>query len=295
MSQLQSSNPAPAIGIDGPAHLLNGGVPLVLHSEFAHDYANVLGVHVSAIDLDKAVELADRCIAAKHRGYICVTGVHGVMEAQSDTEFRDILNRAFLNTPDGMPVSWVGRLQGFRTMDRVFGPDLMASLCELSVERNYRHFLYGGEPGVAELLKEKLEARFPGLRIVGTYTPPFRNLRMEEEAELFLRLQESKPHILWVGLSTPKQERFMARYVDLLQVPLLVGVGAAFDYHTGRISDCSDWVKRAGLQWMHRLLQDPARLWKRYLRCNPAFLWKITLQMLKLKQYQAPRNQARKC
>jgi N-acetylglucosaminyldiphosphoundecaprenol N-acetyl-beta-D-mannosaminyltransferase len=265
-------------------------VSAVSNSEFVHEYANVLGVNVSAIDLGRAVELADRWIAADNRGYICVTGVHGVMEAQSDSEFRHILNHAFLNTPDGMPMTWVGRLQGFSKMDRVFGPDFMASLCQLSVERHYRHFLYGGEPGVAELLKERLESRFPGLQIVGTYTPPFRSLTAEEEEEIFCQLQELQPHILWVGLSTPKQERFMARYIDRLQVPLLVGVGAAFDYHTGRISDCSDWIKRAGLQWLHRLIQDPRRLWKRYLRNNPAFLWKITLQIFKLKQYPTSRN-----
>jgi N-acetylglucosaminyldiphosphoundecaprenol N-acetyl-beta-D-mannosaminyltransferase len=259
-------------------------------SEFIHEYANVLGVNVSAIDLNKAVDMADQWIATQHHGYICVTGVHGVMEAQSDTEFRQILNHAFINAPDGMPMSWVGRLQGFNKMDRVFGPDFMASLCELSLKRHYRHFLYGGESGVAELLKERLESRFSGLQIVGTYTPPFRSLTAEEERELFTQLQESKPHILWIGLSTPKQERFMARYIDRFQVPLLVGVGAAFDYHTGRVSDCSDWIKRAGLQWLHRLLQNPRRLWKRYLRNNPAFVWKITLQTLKLKQYPAPRK-----
>lgn len=279
----QPPSPGP---LDGAAD----GLSMMSDSEFAHEHANVLGVNVSAIDLDRAVEMADRWIAAEKRGYICVTGVHGVMEAQTDSEFRQILNRAFLNTPDGMPMSWVGRLQGFDKIDRVFGPDFMASLCELSVQRNYRHFLYGGEPGVAEMLKEKLERRFPGLQIVGTYTPPFRNLTAEEEKDIFSRLQASKPHILWVGLSTPKQERFMARYIDRLQVPLLVGVGAAFDYHTGRISDCSDWIKRAGLQWMHRLLQDPKRLWKRYLKNNPAFVWNITLQILKLKQYPASRK-----
>ena len=269
---------------------LRDEVFVVSNSEFVHEYANVLGVNVSAIDLSRAVEMADRWIAAENRGYICVTGVHGVMEAQSDSELRHILNHAFLNTPDGMPMSWVGRLQGFGKMDRVFGPDLMASLCQLSVERNYRHFLYGGELGVAELLKKRLECKFPGLQIVGTYTPPFRSLTAEEEDEIVCQLQELRPHIVWVGLSTPKQERFMARYIDRLQVPLLVGVGAAFDYHTGRINDCSGWIKRAGLQWAHRLLQDPGRLWKRYLRNNPAFLWKITLQIFKLKQYPTSRN-----
>jgi len=254
-------------------------------TEFVHEYANVLGVNVSAIDLNRAVEIADRWIGAGDCGYICVTGVHGVMEAQSDAEFRHILNHARINTPDGMPMSWVGHLQGFSKMDRVFGPDFMLEMCRLSVERNYRHFLYGGQQGVAESLKDALQGKFPGLQVAGTYTPPFRDLTAEEEAEIVARVRESKPHILWVGLSTPKQERFMARYVDRLQVPLLVGVGAAFDYHTGRIQDSPDWIKRAGLQWLHRLLQDPRRLWKRYLRNNPAFVWGVLLQTLKLRQY----------
>ena len=257
-------------------------------SEFEHDCANVLGINVSAVNLDTTVEMVDQWIAAGNRGYICVTGVHGIMEAQADPELKQILNNAFINTPDGMPMSWVGRIQGFQKMDRVYGPDLMASLCQISVARNYRHFLYGGETGVADLLKQRLENSFPGLQIVGTYTPPFRNLTGEEEEEIFRQIQELQPHILWVGLSTPKQERFMARYVDRLQVPLMVGVGAAFDYHTGRISDCSYWIKRAGLQWLHRLLQDPRRLWKRYLKNNPAFLWRISLQILMLRRYPQP-------
>jgi N-acetylglucosaminyldiphosphoundecaprenol N-acetyl-beta-D-mannosaminyltransferase len=257
----------------------------VSDTRFAQQYADVLGVRVSAIDLGMAVAMADQWIAADNRGYICVTGVHGVMEAQKDAEFLRILNHAFLNTPDGMPMSWVGHLQGLSQMDRVFGPDFMAAMCQFSVHRGYRHFLYGGEQGVAELLKETLEKRFPGLRIVGTYTPPFRALSAQEEDDLLTRVQSSKPHILWVGLSTPKQEKFMAQYVDRLGVPLLVGVGAAFDFHTGRVRDCPHWVKRAGLQWLHRLLQDPKRLWKRYLRNNPAFVWKIALQTLRLRQF----------
>lgn len=244
-------------------------------------YADVLGVRVSAVNMGLAITIADEWLCGNCPGYICVTGVHGVMEAQRDLSLRDILNQGMMNLPDGMPMSWVGRLQGFADMDRVFGPDFMKEFCRLSQHRSYRHFLYGGEPGVAERLKEMLEAQFPGLQIVGTFTPPFRPLAPEEEDELLEQVHSSQPHIMWVGLSTPKQERFMARYVDRLQVPLLVGVGAAFDYHTGRIRDCSPWIKRAGLQWLHRLLQDPRRLWRRYLRNNPVFIAKILLQFLR--------------
>ena len=254
-------------------------------SAFVHAYTDVLGVKVSAINLKLAVELADQWVEARSPGYICVTGVHGVMEAQSDSEFRRILNHACINTPDGMPMSWIGHLQGFREMNRVFGADFMMAMCRLSVERGYRNFLYGGKPGVAELLSETLQRRFPGLQVVGTYTPPFRNLTPEEEEEILAQVGESRPHILWVGLSTPKQERFMAQYVGRLQVPLLVGVGAAFDYHTGRIRDCPEWIKRAGLQWLHRLMQDPRHLWRRYLRNNPAFLWHIAWQISGLRRY----------
>jgi N-acetylglucosaminyldiphosphoundecaprenol N-acetyl-beta-D-mannosaminyltransferase len=251
----------------------------------AHECADVLGVKVSAINMSRAVDTADRWVKAGQPGYICVTGVHGVMEAQKNCEFREILNRAMMNTPDGMPMSWVGRLQGFGDMDRVFGPDFMSAMCHLSLKRGFRHFLYGGKPGVAEKLKQALEKKFPGLQVVGTYTPPFRELNAAEEDALLAQVCNSRPHILWVGMSTPKQERFMAQYVDRLQVPLLVGVGAAFDYHTGLIRDCSPWIKRAGLQWLHRLAQDPKRLWRRYLRNNPRFVWNIALQLLKLRCY----------
>jgi N-acetylglucosaminyldiphosphoundecaprenol N-acetyl-beta-D-mannosaminyltransferase len=236
--------------------------------------------------MNRAIDLAEGWIATRKSAYICMTGVHGVMEAQSDTHLRTVLNGAFINAPDGMPMSWVGWLQGHRQMDRVYGPDFMTNLCKLSVLRGYRHYLYGGQPGVARTLKLALQTRFPGIQIVGTYTPPFRSLTQDEEADVLCDVQKVKPDILWVGLSTPKQECFMAEYVDRLRVPLLVGVGAAFDFHTGRIDDAPAWVKRAGFQWLHRLLQDPARLGKRYLRNNPAFVWRIVLQSFKRRKYQ---------
>ena len=253
---------------------------------FPFPCADVLGVRVSALDLNMAVDLSDRWIqSGDGYRYICATGVHGVMEAHADPEMRRILNRALINLPDGMPMTWVGHLQGLHSMDRVFGPDFMMAMCRLSVERGYRNFLYGGKPGVATLLSETLQRKIPGLQVVGTYTPPFRSLNSREEKDVVALLQKAQPHIVWVGLSTPKQERFMAQYVDLFQAPLMVGVGAAFDFHTGAIRDCSPWVKRCGLQWLHRLMQDPQHLWKRYLRNNPAFLWHIAGQLSRLRQY----------
>jgi N-acetylglucosaminyldiphosphoundecaprenol N-acetyl-beta-D-mannosaminyltransferase len=244
-----------------------------------HAYADVLGVQVSAIDLPRAVDLAERWIQAGRPGYICLTGVHGVMEAKRDPEFRAILNGAVVNAPDGMPMTWVGRMQGLQEMDRVFGPEFMAAMCARSVERGYRNYLYGGKPGVAEMLRANLERTFPGLQVAGTYTPPFGELAQAQEEEICRRVREARAHIVWVGLSTPKQERFMARLAERLEAPLLVGVGAAFDFHAGLIRDCPRWVKRSGLQWAHRLMQDPRRLWRRYLRNNPAFLWHIAHQL----------------
>lgn len=249
-------------------------------SQLAHDRADVLGVGIAAVDMELSLGLADRWIRAGEPGYICLTGVHGVMEAQRDPGLRRILNHATMNLPDGMPMTWLGRLQGFKQMDRVFGPDFMAGMCRVSIERGYRNFIYGGKPGVAEHLSESLRQRFPGLQVVGTYTPPFRPLTPQEEESLLAQVAQSRPHIFWVGLSTPKQEWFMARFAPRLHVPLLIGVGAAFDFHTGRIRDCSTWIKRAGLQWLHRLAQDPRRLWKRYLRNNSAFIWQVTRQLL---------------
>jgi len=247
--------------------------------------ANILGVGVHAINLPLALEVIEAAVAAGRKGYVCVTGVHGVMEAQKDVDLKGILNGSFLTTPDGMPTVWMGRSQGFSQMGRVYGPDLMLEICRLSVQGGHTHFLFGGRPGVAEHLRSELSRRFPGLRVVGTFTPPFRDLNSAEDAELLSAVANCKPDFFWVGLSTPKQERFMARYLNRLDTTLMLGVGAAFDVHTGRILDAPDWVKKAGLQWFHRLCQEPRRLGKRYLIKNPQFICHILLQYAGLKTY----------
>ena len=247
--------------------------------------ANVLGVGVHAVDPDTAVRIIAAAVSRRLKGYVCATGVHGVMEAQVDPELRAILSHAMLVVPDGTPTVWMGHLQGLRKMSRVFGPDLMLAVMECPELQACSHFLCGGNDGVAEKLRESLLHRFPHVRIVGTYTPPFRKLAPEEELNLYRRVQQLRPDIIWVGLSTPKQERFMASYLPRLNTTLMIGVGAAFDFHSGRLKDSPLWVKRAGLQWLHRLLQDPARLWKRYLLNNPRFLVAACLQLAGLKRY----------
>jgi len=233
----------------------------------------------------QAVAACDELITRGGHGYVCVTGVHGVMEAQVDSQLRATLKGSFLTVPDGMPTVWVGRLQGHRRMRRVDGPTFMLEFCRHSVSRGFRHFLYGGNEGVAEQLASNLRRRFPGLHIVGTCTPPFRPLDADEERNLAATLSACKPDVIWLGMSTPKQERFMAQYVERLDTKLMIGVGAAFDIHTGRIKDAPTWIKAAGLQWLHRLVQEPRRLWKRYLVNNPIFVLCIALQLAGVKRY----------
>ena len=171
-------------------------------------------------------------------------------------------------------------------MMQVTGPDLMLRVCEISAQRGYTHFFYGGDVGVADQLKANLEKRYPGLRVVGTYTPPFRPLNAEEQRQLQDSVARLKPDMFWVGLSTPKQERFMDEYLPKLDTRIMLGVGAAFDIHTGRIKDSPDWIQAIGLQWVHRIMQDPRRLWKRYLYNNPRFIVRITAQLLGLRKYE---------
>jgi N-acetylglucosaminyldiphosphoundecaprenol N-acetyl-beta-D-mannosaminyltransferase len=250
--------------------------------------ANVLGVGVHAIDLPRAAGIIENAVREGRKGYVCATGVHGVMEAQRDPEFRKTLNRALLVVPDGMPTVWIGRMQGYSGMKRVFGPDLMLELCRRSARTGMRHFLYGGNPGIADELAEALRRLFPEIKIVGTFTPPFRALAPSEQLVFEKQLEVAQPDIVWVGLSTPKQERFMADNFERLACKVMIGVGAAFDLHTGHLKDAPQWVKDAGLQWAHRLCQEPRRLRKRYLVNNSAFLVAIGLQLAGLRCHALP-------
>jgi N-acetylglucosaminyldiphosphoundecaprenol N-acetyl-beta-D-mannosaminyltransferase len=248
--------------------------------------ANVLGVGIHAINMSTSVKVIEAAISRGQRGYVCATGVHGVMEAQRDPTLVLLFANALLVVPDGTPTVWMGHLQGLRKMERVFGPDLMFAVAGHSEFTDWSHFLCGGNKGVAEQLRDVLLRRFPSIHIVGTYTPPFRRLTTEEESDFIRTVDRLRPDIIWVGLSTPKQERFMAEYLPRLNTTLMIGVGAAFDFHTGGITDSPSWVKRSGLQWLHRLIQEPSRLWKRYLLNNPQFLLHAGLQLARLRRYE---------
>lgn len=235
----------------------------------------VLGVDVSALDLPSAVRQIISAADAQQKGYVTFTGVHGVMEAQDDAELRRILNESFITGADGMPLVWLGKRRAGQHVGRVYGPDAMLALCEATADGDYRHFFYGGGEGVADALASKLQERFPGLNVAGTYTPPFRPLNQDEASALTEQVRATKPHFFWVGISTPKQEKFMAEWSPKLDCAIMLGVGAAFDFHSGRKSQAPLWMQRVGLEWLYRMLTEPRRLASRYLKNNTRFLWML--------------------
>lgn len=246
---------------------------------------NVLGVGVSAVNMASALVVIDDWIARRAPNYVCVTSVHGIMESQRDDALRRIHNEAGLVTPDGMPLVWLGRAAGHRAMARVYGPDLLLALCAHSVARGYRNYFYGGTPAIPDRLAASLETRFPGLRVVGRHAPPFRAVTPEEDADDVRRIAASGADIVWVGLGAPKQERWMAAHVGRVGAPVLIGVGAAFDFHAGAKRQAPRWMQRSGLEWAFRLATEPRRLAGRYLRNNPAFVWHAARQALGIRRY----------
>lgn len=239
---------------------------------------DILGVEVSAIDLDDAVSTVEHWIATRRKSYVCITGVHGLMESRKDPTLRDIHNRAGLVTPDGMPLVWTARRKGFSNVTRVYGPDLMRRLTARSAETGYRNFYFGGGEGIAERLAGTLTAAHPGLKVAGTFTPPFRPATPEEDEAVIARINAARPDILWVGLSTPKQEYWMAAHAARLHVPVMVGVGAAFDFLAGTKRQAPPWMQARGLEWLFRLRSEPRRLWRRYLTIVPGFLALMALE-----------------
>ncbi len=246
---------------------------------------SVLGVRVSAIDMRKALDFVDASIRGGRRAYVCVSNVHSIMECQRDPELLRVHNAAGMVTPDGMPLVWLGHAAGHRDVRRVYGPDLLLAACERSVARGYRHFFYGGGEGVAERLAARLCERFPGLRVAGSYCPPFGPLSAEEDAALLERIAASGADIVWVGLGMPKQERFMAEHLGRVSAPLMIGVGAAFDFHAGLKPQAPLWMQHSGLEWLFRLASEPRRLWRRYLINNPLFVLHVLLERAGLRRH----------
>ncbi len=237
---------------------------------------DVLGVGISVTTPDDALQQIDSWIKEGHREYVCVTPVSGVMTAQRDPAVLEALNGAGMTVPDGMPIVWSGRYAGASEIERVYGPDLMESVCAEARTRGWKSFLYGGREGVAGALRSQLEQRFPGIEIVGTYSPPFRPLTPAEKEAVAASIANSGAQLVWVGLSTPKQDLWMAEMVERVAKPIvMIGVGAAFDVHAGLKNRPPAWLGPLGLFWLYRLVQEPRRLWRRYIVDLPQFLVRI--------------------
>jgi len=245
----------------------------------------VLGVRVHAVQIPDVIAKMEEWISRREScRYIAVTGMHGVTEAQHDRQFREILESAELVVPDGMPLVWIGRRRGFKMRRRVYGPELMEAFCNETAKKGYRHFFYGGVPGVAQDLASRFVSRFPSMVSAGTFSPPFRTMTQDEDREIIQMIEAARADIVWVGLSTPKQERWMFEHRDRFNVPVLVGVGAAFDIHTGRIPQAPAWLRDHGLEWLFRLSVEPRRLWRRYLVYGSEFAALVLLELLGLKK-----------
>lgn len=246
----------------------------------------ILGMKIAAANLETvARQICQWLSEAAYGRYVCVTDVHCIMQGHRRKDVRRAYASADLCVPDGMPLTWTGHLRGFKAMGRVYGPDLMLRMLEESATAGYSNFFLGGGEGVAEDLRTRMVEKFPGLRVVGTFCPPWRPLTDTERRELVAQVDAVQPDLMWIGLGAPKQDLFMAEFHDLLKSKVMIGVGAAFDFHTGRVRQAPRWMMRAGLEWLFRLAVEPRRLWRRYLRNNPAFLWHIFLEQMGLRDY----------
>jgi len=244
---------------------------------------NILGVGVSAVNMDTAIDRIDGWVHSHELRYVCVCPVHSIMECRRSQPIRHIFNSAGMVTPDGMPVVWVVRWSGHREVHRVYGPDLM--LAVLGRQR-HRHFFYGGGSGVAQRLAELMKRRFPDLDVAGVFEPPFAPLDQLCTPQAAALINQSAADVVWVGMSSPKQDEWMARMRPLLHAPVLIAVGAAFDFHSGTVRQAPSWMQRSGLEWLFRLALQPRRLWRRYLIDNPWFVWELALQKTGIRKFE---------
>lgn len=254
---------------------------------------SVLGVGVSQADYGQILRLCREWIDQKRASsskdsladnvqparYTAILTVHSVMTAFFDPAFRAVLNQATLGTSDGMPLVWAARSFGASGQRRVYGPDLMLALCGQAQRLGHRIFLYGGRDETLPVLRSRLLARFPKLQIAGAYSPPFRPLTPEEDAHSLEEIRSSGADLIFCGIGVPKQERWMRQHRDKLPGCALFGVGAAFDFHAGRVKQAPGWMQRSGLEWLFRLRMEPVRLWRRYVFLNPMFLALWALQL----------------
>jgi N-acetylglucosaminyldiphosphoundecaprenol N-acetyl-beta-D-mannosaminyltransferase len=242
----------------------------------------VLGIPLALTDYDRTLDWIDRMVASDTRGYVCVAAVHTVMESQEDPDLRAAVLASSLTVPDGQPLVWAMNALGHDLSSRVYGPDLMDRACARAAETGQRFYLYGGRnQGALVQLALNLRRRHPGLRIVGGYSPPYRELTDDERRAIAREIDASEAEVVWVGIGVPKQEKWMAAMRPRLRAPILIGVGAAFDFHAGLVPQAPGWMQTAGLEWAYRLAHEPRRLWRRYVRYNPLFVAAFARQLIR--------------
>jgi N-acetylglucosaminyldiphosphoundecaprenol N-acetyl-beta-D-mannosaminyltransferase len=244
------------------------------------DTVEVLGVPLALTDYDRMIDWIETAVERRLGGYVCVCNVHTVMASRDDAELRAALQGSSLNVPDGQPLVWAINALGHSLAGRVYGPELMARTSARAAETGTRFYLYGGRnQGALVQLALNLRQRYPGVKIVGGYSPPYRTLTDEEADAVAEEINRSRADIVWAGIGVPKQEKWMAAMRERLDAPLLLGVGAAFDFHAGLVPQAPNWLQEAGLEWAYRLAHEPRRLWRRYARYNPRFMAAFAQQL----------------
>ena len=242
---------------------------------------NVLDIEIHTTCINQTIQTIFKWIVNKEQHYVCVRDVHGIVRCQYDPVLRQIHQQSGLTVPDGMPLVWIGKLMGYHQMGRVYGPDLMMLLCQASVAKGVTHCLYGGQTiAQVQALKHELEQRYKGIQITGAFCPPFSSFKAFEDYQLINHLRSNETDILWVGVSTPKQEYIMAHLKKYTNTKVIIGVGAAFDILLKIQPDPPEWLKQAGLQWLFRSFQNPKRLGKRYMNVVPAFIFLMLRQWI---------------
>jgi N-acetylglucosaminyldiphosphoundecaprenol N-acetyl-beta-D-mannosaminyltransferase len=241
---------------------------------------DVLGVQLALTNYEETLDWIEAAIDAQQRGFVCACNVHTVMASREDPELAAALQQSALNVPDGLPLVWAINALGHSMSDRVYGPELMARACARAATTGQRFYLYGGRnQGALVQLALNLRQRHPGVKIVGGYSPPHRPLAEEERSAIASEINHTRADVVWVGIGVPKQEKWMAEMRPRLEAPILIGVGAAFDFHAGLVPQAPPWIQDSGLEWAYRLMQEPRRLWRRYLRYNPRFVGAFARQL----------------
>lgn len=242
---------------------------------------DLLGVNVAVTNLSRSCKVVDEWIKQKHKTYVCIAPVSTIMDCQDSEEYRSVINSSGMTTPDGMPLVWTGKLRGKKEISRTYGPDLMPALCDLSQDRGYKHYFYGGTQESLTYLKQRLTDQYPKLNVAGSHAPAMLNIKEKEDQNVIDAINEAQPDILWVGLGSPKQDYWMSIHRPELNVPVIIGVGAAFDFLSGAKKQAPRWVQRSGLEWLYRLVSEPKRLWRRYLIGNTRFIWLLIKDSLR--------------